>query len=98
MLGSVRPPGFSTTARSRPLHDKAGGGGDHFLTSSVIGWRHADDVVKGPAEGAQAAEAGVETDVGDALFGLAQHEHGSLHPPALKGAERRLSTRGRAGR
>src|SRR5713101_6194479 len=91
MLGSVRALGFSKTARSGPGHDKARGGLNSILTSSVFGGRHADDIVKGPAESAEAREAGVEANVGHASVGLAQHEHGALDAPALEVAMRRLA-------
>src|SRR6202158_6499862 len=84
ILVSDRSLRFSKTAGSRPLHDEAGGEGDGLMTRAVVGRRHADDVVKGPAECAQAGEAGVATDVGSPLLGLAQHEHGPLEPPAVE--------------
>ena len=43
-----------------------------------------------PAEGAEAAEADVEADVGDAAFGLAQEEHRALHATPLEVPMRRL--------
>src|SRR6266852_9375801 len=91
MLGSVRALGFSKTARSGPGHDKARGGLNSLLASSVFGRRHADDIAKGPAESAKASEAGVEANVGHASVGLAQHEHRALDAPALEVAMRRLA-------
>src|SRR3979490_1165089 len=84
ILGSVRSPGFSETARSGPLHDEARGEGDHVLPVSILRRRHPHDVAKRAAEGAQAGEAGVEADVRHALTSLAQHEHGPLDPAPLK--------------
>src|ERR1700682_1052957 len=91
MLGSVRSVGFSETARSGPGHDKARRSLNSVLASSVFGRRHADDIVKGPAESAEAREAGIEANVSHTSIGLAQHEHGALDTPALQVAMRRLA-------
>jgi hypothetical protein len=47
-------------------------GDDRAVTGAVAGRRLADDVAESPAERAQAGEADVEADVGDASVGLAQ--------------------------
>src|SRR5712692_143727 len=93
MLGTVRALGFSETARSRPGHDKARGGLNSFLASSVFAGRYVDDVTECPAERAQAREADLEADVRHASVGLTKHEHGALDPPSLKVAVRRLTER-----
>src|ERR1700736_165534 len=91
MLGSVRSLGFSETARSRPGHDKACGGLNRLLPSSIFAGRYVDDVMKRSTESAQAREADVEADVRHGSVGLAQHEHRSLDTPPLEIAVRRLS-------
>ena len=89
---SPRAAGFSKTARSRPGHREAGRhGGD---VGRGRGRRVGDSptiVAERAAERAEAAEADVEADVGDAAVGLAQQEHRPLDPPALQVAVRRLA-------
>src|SRR5437879_3844858 len=58
---------------------------------AIVGRVHADDVAKGPAEGAETGEPDVEADVGDAAVGLAEQEHRALDPAALKITMRRLA-------
>src|SRR5262245_54900825 len=82
---------FSKTARPRPGHHEAG---RHRLRMSLLpeaGRRLANDLVKGAAEGAEAAEADVEADIGDATVGQSQQEHRALDAPALQVAVRRLA-------
>ena len=66
-------------------------GRDHRpVARAVVRRRLADDLAERAAEGAQAVEADVEADVGDAAVGLAQQEHRALDPPPLQVAVRRL--------
>ena len=67
---------------------------EHLDFSVFRGQYRADDRAERPAEGAQAGEADVEADVGDAPIGLAQQEHRPLYPPPLQVAVRRLAERG----
>ena len=53
--------------------------------------RLADDLAERAAEGAQAGEADVEADVGDAAVRLAQQEHGAFYPSPLEVPVRRLA-------
>src|ERR1700682_1594380 len=91
MLSAVSRPGFSETAGSCPGHDKARGCVNHFLAGAIFARRDLDDVVKRPAEGAEAAEADVQADISDASLGFTQQEHGALHPPSLQVAVRGLA-------
>ena len=59
--------------------------------------RLADDRAERPAERAEAREADVEADLGDAALGLAQHEHRPLDAAALEVAVRRLAEGGAEG-
>src|SRR6266849_4519213 len=90
MLGSVRGPGFSKTARSHVGHREAARHRFDLGALAIFAGRDADDVTKCAAEGAEAVEADIEADVGDASLGLAQLEHRALDPPALEVAVRRL--------
>src|SRR5919202_405311 len=85
---------FSKTARSRPGHREARWDGGHTRSIAVLRGRLPDDVPERAAERAQAAEADLEADVGDAPAGLAQQEHRALDPTALQIAMRRLAERG----
>src|SRR5262249_13115562 len=53
----------------------------------------ADDLAERAAERAEAEEADVEADLGDAALGLAQQEHRALDAAALQIAVRRLTER-----
>src|SRR5258706_1253407 len=97
MLGSVRGPGFSKTARSHVGHREAARHRLDFGALAIFGGGDADDVTKCATEGADAVEADIEADVGDAALGFAQLEHGALDRPALEVAVRRLAE-GRAER
>src|SRR5260370_27340423 len=97
MLGSVRGPGFSKTARPHVGHREAARHRFDLGALAIFAGRDPDDVTKCAAEGAEAVEADIEADVGDASFGLAQLEHRALDPPALEVAVRRLAE-GRAKR
>src|SRR5712692_5868764 len=91
MLGAVRRPGFSKTARSHVGHREAARNRFDLGAIAVFAGRDPDDVTKCAAEGAEAVEADIEADVGDASLGLAQLEHRALDPPALEVAVRRLA-------
>src|SRR5437879_12554943 len=58
---------------------------------AIVGRVHADDVAKGPAEGAETGEPDVEADVGDAAVGLAEQEHRALDSAAWKITRRRAA-------
>src|SRR5262245_8871244 len=76
---------FSKTARSRPRLREAGGHRAQICRPLAVRRRRlADDLVKRAAERAEAGEADVQADVAHAALGLAQHEHRTLHPPALE--------------
>src|SRR6266851_10296121 len=83
-LGVGRRARFSKTARSHPAHREARGGRGDVRALAVIGRRLAHDVAERATEGAQAAEADVETDVGHAALGLAQQEHRAFDAAALQ--------------
>src|SRR5437899_5928965 len=93
MLGAVRGPGFSKTARSHVGHREACRHRLHLRALPILARRHADDLSKSAAEGAQAREADVEADVSDGALGLGQLEHRPLDPPALKVSVRGLAER-----
>src|SRR6266480_2890457 len=97
MLLAVLDEGFSETARSHPGHREACRRVDDRAAGAIVRRRHADDFAERPAEGAEAVEADVEADVGDAAPGLAQHEHRALDAPALQIAMRSLAERGAEG-
>src|SRR3712207_2059421 len=88
MRASLSPPvsaRFSKTARSGPGLGEAGRYRPEVLGAPAIGGRRiADDRRKGAAERAEAGEADVEADLGDAAVGLAQKEHRALHPAPLE--------------
>src|SRR4051794_41122794 len=94
-LTALRPVGFSETARSPPDHPEARRdvvpGARHAL--AIPRRRLADDVAEGAAERAQAREADVEADLGDAAVGLGQQRHRALHAAALQVAVRCLAER-----
>src|SRR5713226_5112532 len=91
MLGAVRRPGFSKTARSHVGHREAARNRFDLGAIAVFAGRDPDNVTKCAAEGAEAVEADIEADVGDASLGLAQLEHRALDPPALEVAVRCLA-------
>src|SRR5215212_3898984 len=107
-LGSGREPGFSKPARflrhalplanadpwsHRPHLDAVGR--DHRTVPRAIRRRAlADDLPERPTERAEAHEAHVEADVGDAPVGLAEEEHRSLNAPTLQVTMRRLTEGG----
>src|ERR1700716_1850368 len=97
MLGAVRQPGFSKTARSHPGHREARWDGHRDSARAVRDRSLAHDVVKRAAEGAEAGEADVEADVRHAARSLDQQEHCPLDTAALKVAVRRLTKRGAKG-
>src|SRR4029077_16361818 len=86
---------FSETARSRPRHREAGGNrARRRRAAPAIGERRlADDLAERAAERAEAGEADVEADVGDAAVALAQEEHRAFDPAALEVAMRGLAER-----
>src|SRR3954451_7661768 len=84
---------FSETARSRPGHAEAGRRGPDGRAPAVLAPRLADDGAGRAAECAEAGEADVEADLGDAAVRLAQEEHRALDAPALQIAVRRLAER-----
>src|SRR5947208_16304468 len=100
MLGGRRCGGVSKTARSprpprrhhRPRGRQLEAVGRHhrLMPHAVVGRRLADDLPEHADEGASAAEADVEADVGDAAVRLAQQEHRALYPPPLQVTVRRL--------
>src|SRR5215210_4814717 len=87
------PRRFSKTARSRPRHREAVRDRFRVRSTAVIGRRFAHDLAEGPAERAEAREAHVEADLGDAAVGLPEQEHRPLDPPALEVAVRGLAER-----
>src|SRR6266550_7624002 len=94
MLLTVLAERFSKTAGSHPAHRVARGRENHVAASPIVGRGLAHDLAECAAEGAEAVEAHVEADVGDAPLGSAEQVHGPLHAPALKVAVRRLAERG----
>src|ERR1700694_4963588 len=78
MLCAVLRPRFSKTARSGPAHREAARHGEMLPATPVLRRRDVDDVPERSAECAEAGEADVETDVGDAALGLAEQEHRPL--------------------
>src|SRR6266581_5632468 len=94
ILGRCRTGGFSKTARlhRHPRRDPRPHGRqldavrrhDRTMPRAVARRGLADDLPERATEGAQAGEADVEADLGDAPFGLAQQEHRTLHPPPLQ--------------
>src|SRR2546430_9178286 len=94
MLLTVLVERFSKTAGSHPAHRVARGRENHVAASPIVGRGLAHDLAECAAEGAEAVEAHVEADVGDAPLGSAQQVHGPLHAPALQVAVRRLAERG----
>src|SRR5579864_9453463 len=82
---------FSETARSRPGHGEARRNGDDLSAPPVCARRLADDEVERLAEGAEACEADVEADVGDASIGAAEQVERSLDASALQVAMRGLA-------
>src|SRR5919112_727208 len=92
LLGAP-PADFSETARSHPglrevARDRLGLG-----AAAVLGRRLADDLAERAAERAEAEEADVEADLGDAAVALAQQEHRALDAAALEVAVRGLAER-----
>src|SRR6266487_2928586 len=89
MLGRCRTGGFSKPARlhRHPRRDPRPHGRqldavrrhDRSMPRAVARRGLADDLAERATEGAQAIEADIEADVGDAPFGLAQQEHRALH-------------------
>src|ERR1700674_2934145 len=92
-LDDVFRPGFSKTARSCPGHREAVRDRHDWSALAIGGRRLADDCLKTTAEGAQAVEAYVEADVGDAAIGRPQQEHRPLNATALEIAVRCLTAR-----
>src|SRR3954454_16233974 len=90
-------PVFSATARSRPGHREAVRDRLGLGPRAVFGRRLADDRPERAAERPEAAEAYVETDVGDAAVGLDEQEHRPLDAAALQIAVRRLAEGGTEG-
>src|SRR5438445_1928481 len=84
MLGPVRRPGFSKTARSHVRHREARRQRLHLRARPIHARGHPDDLSESAAEGAQAREADVEADVRDGALGLGKLEHRPLDPTALK--------------
>src|SRR5262245_36727247 len=84
---------FSKTARSHPRHHEACGNGRHAPSLTEVRRRLAHDVVKGPAECAQAAEPDIEADICDAAIRRTQEEHRALDASALQIAVRCLAER-----
>src|SRR5438128_2406736 len=91
MLGAATRRGFSKTAGSHVGHREAARHRFDLGAIAILARAHTDDFPKRAAEGAEAVEADVETNVGDASLGLAQLEHRPLDPPALEVAVRRLA-------
>src|SRR6185369_6052369 len=99
-LGRDRRRRFSKTARTRRLPGRlprahrrqldAMGRDDRPMPRAVARRRLADDLPEHAAESAQAGEAHVEADVGDAAVRLAEEEHRALDAPPLQVAVRRL--------
>src|ERR1700680_453165 len=85
---------FSKTARSHPCHGETRGHWSHRAAPSMRRRSLADDLSESAAEGAQAAEAHVKTNVGDIEIGPSQQIHRPLHPPALQIAVRCLAEGG----
>src|SRR4029077_21056947 len=83
-LDDVSRLGFSKTARSCPGHREAVRNSHDRSALAVRGRCLADDCLKTTAEGAQAVEANVEADVGDAAIGRPQQEHRPLNATALE--------------
>src|SRR4051812_47238579 len=81
---------FSETARSRLLAREAARHRLDRRVAAVLRRGAPDDLAERPAERAEAREAHVEADLGDAAVGLAQEEHRALDAPALEVAVRRL--------
>src|SRR6266487_2065327 len=100
MLGRCRTGGFSKPARlhRHPRRDPRPHGRqldavrrhDRSMPRAVARRGLADDLAERATGGAQAIEADIEADVGDAPFGLAQQEHRALHAAALEVPMRRL--------
>jgi hypothetical protein len=99
ILGRCRTRGFSKTARLHrdPRHLRPHGRQldamrrhDRSMPGAVARRGLTDDLAERATEGAQAGEADVEADVGDAPFGLPQQEHRALYPPPLQVAVGRL--------
>src|SRR5437660_1730658 len=84
MLGPVRRPGFSKTARSHVSHREARRHRLHLRARPIHARRDADDLSKSAAESAQARKADVEAHVRDGALGLGKLEHRPLDPTALK--------------
>src|SRR5437660_11943620 len=92
-LEACAPVRFSKTARSRPRHPKAGRDRVGIGTVAILRRGLADDLPERPAERAEAHEAHVEADLGDAAIGLPQHEHRPLDAAPLEIAVRGLAER-----
>src|SRR5690348_12309737 len=92
-LNALSRPGFSETARSRPGHREARRHRQRGPVAAVLARRHAHDRTERAAERAEAGEAHVEADLGDARVGRAQQEHRALDAPPLQVAVRRLAER-----
>jgi len=82
---------FSKTARSRPRHHEARRHGRHLPAQPERRRRFTHDHLKCPAERAEAVEADVEADVGDAAIRGTQQKHRALDAAALQIAVRRLA-------
>src|SRR3954451_8889214 len=96
-LDAARRPRFSETARSRPRHREARRDGRRAAVAAVLARRRADDRAERPAERAEAGEADLEADLGDAVVGRAQQEHRALDAAALQVAVWRLAEGGAEG-
>src|SRR6267143_3233648 len=90
-LDGVSRPGFSKTARSRPGHGEAVRDGHDGPALPVFARRFADDLLKTPAERAQADEADVQADLCHVTVGRTQQIHGALDAAALEIAMGRLA-------
>src|SRR5712691_8409500 len=84
MLDGLLCSRFSETARSHPRHREARWDGFDGAAQAVLGGRFADDLTERAAEGAEADESDVETDIGDVAVGLSKQVHRPLHAAALQ--------------
>src|SRR3712207_5616494 len=83
---------FSKTAWSRPrLRHAVRAPAEVGRPPAVGGRRGADDLAEDPAERAEAVEADLQADLGDAQVRLAKEEHRPLHATALQVSMRRLA-------
>src|SRR2546425_1704291 len=90
-LDRVSRPGFSKTARSRPGHGEAVRDGHDGPALPLFARRFADDLLKTPAERAQAGESDVQADLCHVTVRRTQQIHGALDAAALEIAMGRLA-------